>query len=71
MIRLLKRAAGSQDKYEVIYLCNEGCISQRIIKVLKVTDDCAKAYCYSRGQYRTFKLVNILLVGPVRKRVGA
>ncbi|MEK3886795.1 hypothetical protein [Bacillus sp. FSL K6-3431] len=71
MIGLLKRAAGSQDKFEMIYLSNEGTISQRIIKVIAVNEIIVKAYCYTRRQFRTFKLSNILSIGSLRQRRGA
>ncbi|MCM3111698.1 hypothetical protein [Lederbergia lenta] len=68
---LLKRAVGTQDKLEMIYLSNDGTVSQRIIKVLKVTDVSVKAYCYYRKRFRTFKLANVLSVGPLRQKKGA
>ncbi|MCM3110697.1 hypothetical protein [Lederbergia lenta] len=68
---LLKRAAGTETKLEMIYLSNDGTVSQRIIKVLKVTDESVKAYCYYRKRFRSFKLENILSVGPLRQKRGA
>lgn len=68
---MLIRAIDSQEKLEMIYLSNENKVSQRIIKVLAVSDASIKAYCYTKRQFRTFKLSNILSVGPIRKRVGA
>ncbi|CAM4028021.1 WYL domain-containing protein [Lederbergia lenta] len=68
---LLRRAVGTQDKIEMIYLSNDGTVSQRTIKVLKVTNESIKAYCYYRKKFRTFKLTNILSVGPLRQKRGA
>lgn len=68
---LLKRAASTETKLEMIYLSNDGAVSQRIIKVLKVSDDGIKAFCYYRKKFRTFKLENILSVGPLRQKRGA
>ena len=65
---ILKRAAGTQQKLELIYITNENQISQRIIKVLAVTDHAIKAYCYTKKQFRTFKLENILSGAPFRNR---
>lgn len=63
---LLKRAVESRQKLEMIYISKEGVISQRVIKVLAVSDVSIKAYCYTKKKYRTFKLTNILSVGPLR-----
>ncbi len=68
---ILLRAVNSNNPIQMIYQSNEGTISQRIIKVLAVADDQIKTYCYTRKQFRTFKLDNILSVAPVRKKVGA
>ena len=59
---LLDRAVESQQMLEMIYIANDNQLSQRIIKVLKVTDDSIKAYCNTKRQFRTFKLDNILSV---------
>lgn len=71
MKAMLQRSIETEDKLQLIYLSNAGSISQRVIKVLAVTDTSIKAYCYTKRQFRTFKLVNILSVGPIRKRLGA
>lgn len=67
MKSLLKRAAGSRQKLEMIYLNNGGQLSQRIIKVIAVTESTIKAYCYSKRQFRTFNIANVLSIGPVRR----
>ncbi|GIN92753.1 hypothetical protein J22TS1_38040 [Siminovitchia terrae] len=68
MIGLLKRAAGSSQRLELIYINKENKISQRTIKVLAVTESTIKAYCYTKRQFRTFKLANILSIGQIRRR---
>lgn len=68
---MLTKAAGTQDKLEMIYLAKDNQITLRIIKELAVADDKIKAYCYTKRHFRTFKLDNILSVGPLRKRMGA
>ena len=69
---LLKRAVVNGEVLEMIYLNTKGEISQRRIKVIKLNDDSFSAYCFTRKQQRTFKISNILSVGPVRKvRRGA
>ena len=64
---LLFRAAGSGEVLEMIYQDDKGNLSQRRIKVLTLNDESFKAFCYIRKQQRTFKLGNILSIGPVRK----
>jgi predicted DNA-binding transcriptional regulator YafY len=69
---LLKRAAESKEVLEMIYLNTKGEISQRRIKVIKLNEESFSAYCFTRKQQRTFKISNVLSVGPVRKvRRGA
>lgn len=66
MINLLKRAHANNTDLEMIYLDNKGNISQRRIKVLNFNEISFRAYCYTRKQQRTFKVSNVLSIGPVR-----
>ncbi len=68
---ILLRAVNSNNPIQMIYQSNEGTISQRIIKVLAVNNGQIKTYCYTRKQFRTFSLDNILSVAPLRQRRGA
>ncbi|KQL54500.1 hypothetical protein AN964_13990 [Heyndrickxia shackletonii] len=69
---LLLNAVESCEKLEMIYLSNKGEITQRIIKVEKIGEDYFRAYCLTRKQVRTFKIKNVLSIGPLRKyRRGA
>ncbi|MGG4039878.1 WYL domain-containing protein [Heyndrickxia ginsengihumi] len=69
---LLMRAAESGERLEMIYMSAKGDISQRVIKVLHVSSESLKAYCYTRNQFRTFKLENILSIVPLKQhRRGA
>lgn len=65
MRNLLLKALASGAILEMIYLDGKGNISQRRIKVLSVKEESFRAYCHIRKQQRTFKLGNILSVGPV------
>ncbi|RST60221.1 hypothetical protein D5F11_007115 [Siminovitchia terrae] len=71
MKSLLKRAVESKQRLEMIYINRDNQMSQRVIKVIAVTDSALKAYCYHKRQFRTFNLANILSVAPVRQRRGA
>ena len=66
MRSLLLKAVVSGVILEMIYLDCKGNISQRRVRVLSVKEESFRAYCYTRKQQRTFKLANILSVGPVR-----
>ncbi|UOQ95100.1 hypothetical protein MUO14_09300 [Halobacillus shinanisalinarum] len=68
---LLNRSAGKKQQLEMIYLDSKGVMSQRIIRVLNVSENDLLAYCYTRRKGRTFKKENILSVGPVWKKMGA
>ncbi|MDR4317907.1 Uncharacterised protein [Niallia circulans] len=63
---LLKRAVMNGEVLEMIYLNTKEEISQRRIKVIKLNEESFSAYCFTRNQQRTFKISNILSVGPVR-----
>ncbi|MGG3803190.1 hypothetical protein [Metabacillus fastidiosus] len=64
---LLLRAVSNNVVLEMIYQDNKGIISQRKIKVLTLSEDSFRAFCYSRKQKRTFKLGNILSIGPAER----
>ena len=69
---LLERAVESKEVLEMIYQNNKGEFSQRRIQIIKVNEESFRAYCFTRKQQRTFKISNVLSVGPVRKvRRGA
>lgn len=72
MRSLLLKAATSGLLLEMIYLDCKGNLSQRRIRVLSLNEESFRAYCYTRKQQRTFKVSNILSVGPVKNiRRGA
>lgn len=66
MKRLLIRSVSNGAVLEMIYQDNKGNLSQRRIKVISVNEVSFRAYCYNRKQQRSFKLSNILSIGPVR-----
>ena len=65
---LLQRSIESQERLEMIYLSEDGTISQRCIKVLNVSPGFIKGYCYTKRHFRTFKMGNILSIAPIRRR---
>ena len=70
MKSILFRALKEKELVELIYISDNKVITQRMIKVLAVNDSKVKAYCYTRKQYRIFKLEQILSLFPVRKKVS-
>lgn len=63
----LKETVESNEVLEMIYLSDKGEISQRRIQVIRVYEESFTAYCFARKQQRTFKLSNVLSMGPTRK----
>lgn len=68
---ILKRSMQQKEKIMIFYIDTAGNVTQRYIRVIRITGDAVVAYCYYRKQARTFKLDNILSAGPARKGVGA
>lgn len=71
MKSILFKALKEKESVELIYISDNKVITQRIIKVLAIKDSNVGAYCYTRKQYRTFKLEQILSLFPMRKKVIA
>ena len=63
----LLEAARSGELLEMIYLSEQGEISQRKVKVLAVYPKSFRAFCRLRGDQRVFKLENVLSMRPVRR----
>ena len=53
---------------EMIYINNNGEISKRRVKVLRVEGNTFKAYCFLRNTKRTFKVENLLAFVPIIQR---
>lgn len=54
-----------QQLVDMMYMANDGSISKRRVKILKVTGDSFQAYCFLRHKKRTFKIDNVLSMMPV------
>lgn len=67
---MLKRSLNEKQKLELIYMANEGKISQRVIRVVSIKEGIVLAYCYTRKTVRLFKKENILSVHPYKERKG-
>lgn len=53
---------------DMIYMKDNGDLSKRRVKVLKLTDDSFQAYCFLRETKRTFKVANVLAFVPIVAR---
>ncbi len=67
MERYLIEAMEGQAKIMIFYLDGKNRITQRIIRVIKLTDHYLLAYCYYRKQIRAFKFDHILSYGPAKR----
>ncbi|MFC3209646.1 MULTISPECIES: transcriptional regulator [Planomicrobium] len=54
-----------QQLVDMMYIANDGGISKRRIKILKVSGETFQAYCFLRKEKRTFKMENVLSAIPV------
>lgn len=71
MIGSLTYALEQKEKIMIYYMDSKGKVSQRIIRVVGITDNKVLAYCYYRKQVRSFKMDGILSCGPLKRSVGA
>jgi len=53
---------------KMIYMTDQGVITERLITVKDFNDKYIRAYCHFRKTFRTFKRSNILSIGPIKKR---
>ncbi len=57
-----------QQLADIMYMANDGTISKRRIKILKVSGESFQAYCFLRNEKRTFKIENVLSLIPVTRK---
>ncbi|MEK3976036.1 transcriptional regulator [Psychrobacillus sp. FSL K6-1267] len=62
---LILKSLKTNQVSEMIYMKNNGEISKRRVKVLSVTKDSFKAYCFLRGTKRVFRIENVLAFVPI------
>jgi predicted DNA-binding transcriptional regulator YafY len=65
---LLLNALENQEPLEIIYLSDQGELSQRVIILKSVGDTHIRAFCKLRKQWRIFKLSNILSIRLAKER---
>ncbi len=48
---------------------DDGVVTKRTVRVLKINSTIFKTFCYMRGAQRTFKIDNLLAVVSIYERV--
>ncbi|MEW9669997.1 WYL domain-containing protein [Ammoniphilus sp. 3BR4] len=66
MLRDLQRYLTSGQLVEIIYLNQQGQISQRKLRLYSIDGDQLKAYCLTRSSIRSFSIKNILALASVK-----
>ncbi|MFJ7952843.1 transcriptional regulator [Lysinibacillus sp. NPDC096418] len=61
----LLKAMRRHQMMNMIYLSNQGVISKRCVKIIKVDSHSFQAYCYTRRAKRTFIIDNVLAICPI------
>ncbi|MEH7384998.1 hypothetical protein V7147_06230 [Bacillus sp. JJ1521] len=64
----LQRALIQHTPIEIIYISQNGILTQRQIKVLEIQETTIKAFCLLRNKKRTFKIDSILSAAAPRKK---
>lgn len=62
------KAFKNQQLVDMMYMANDGSISKRRIKILKVSGESFQAYCFLRHKKRIFKMGNVLSLIPVTSK---
>lgn len=68
MRRILQRAMLQQTPIEIIYMSQNGILTQRQIEVYEINEHTIKAFCLLRKKTRTFKIDSILSAAEARKK---
>ncbi|GGD12780.1 hypothetical protein [Pontibacillus salipaludis] len=67
---MLVNAKQDRETLEMIYLSKDGRLSQRKVRIIRVGASFILAYCYHCKNLRKFNRSSILLIGPLRNKVG-
>lgn len=61
----LTKSIRYNESLVMMYMANDGAISKRRIKVLRINEDLFQAYCFLRRAKRTFRIDNVLALVPI------
>lgn len=64
----LLKALQRHQLLDMVYIADDGNISKRRIRLLKMSGGSFQAYCFLRHGKRSFKVDNVLSVMPVAER---
>lgn len=64
----LLKAFQRQQLIEMMYMSNDGTISKRRVKILKMSGDSFQAYCFLRHEKRHFKVSHVLSFMPLQAK---
>lgn len=62
-------AAKRSNLLEIIYQSNNGNVTKRTVRIIKINSSTFTAYCFLRKGRRTFAINNLLAVVPKAERV--
>jgi len=65
VLNQLIKSTRYNEPLDMMYIANDGAISKRRIKVLRINEDSFQAYCFLRRSKRTFRIDNVLALVPV------
>lgn len=66
----LIKAMQHKQIIDIMYIANDGAITKRRIKLIKIAGESFQAYCFVRHAKRTFKFENVLAAYPVINRAS-
>ena len=52
----------------IMYISDDGTVTQRLVRVIKINSSVFTAYCHLRKARRTFKFDNVLAIVPIYER---
>ena len=65
LIERLIKAMNRNQLVTIMYISKTGEITKRRIKILNISKDTFKAYCFTKQAHRTFKIDQVLAMLPV------
>ncbi|PKR79176.1 hypothetical protein CEY16_05360 [Halalkalibacillus sediminis] len=68
MDSIFERALENKQKINLIYVDQDGQLSQRFIRVVRVDQNSILAYCFYKKAVRSFKKENVLSALPHRSK---
>lgn len=65
MLNLIEKSIRYNQRAIMIYMNSAGLMIKRQVRVLSLTEDSFRAYCYLRRGTRTFKIDGVLALVPL------